>query len=82
MRRKLEELGTTDIPGFSRFDENRMPKRFTRLRYAIDTMVPFIDLHAYANYYPENIFVRAYSIVQHVCGWWWVTVFIASAAIL
>jgi len=59
-----------------------MPVRFTYGRYAIDTMLPFINLHAYNNYYPEWWPFRVLSVVQHVCGWWWLTVFIASAAIL
>lgn len=82
IRRQLELFGNTEKLGFSLFDGNKMPVRFTYGRYAIDTMLPFIDLHAYNNYYPEHLLIRVISVAQHVCGWWWITVFIASAAIL
>lgn len=82
LRRRLERFGNTEILGFSRFDSNKMPTRFTHWRYSVDTMLPFIDLHAYSNYYPEAGWMRAFSICQHVIGWWFMTVFVASAAIL
>lgn len=82
LRAKLEEFGNTETLGFSLFDRNKMPTRFTHWLYSVDTMLPFIDLHAYGNYYPESGFIRACSVVQHVLGWWLITVFIASAAIL
>lgn len=82
LRRNLESFGDTDIVGFGRFDLNKMPKRFSHHRFSFDTMVPVIDLHAYNNYYPMSGWLRGLSIMQHVFGWWWVTVFIASAAIL
>ncbi|MEM7044329.1 MAG: hypothetical protein AAF543_16085 [Pseudomonadota bacterium] len=81
-RERLERFGNTEIAGFGRFDANKMPKRFTERIYSFDTMLPVIDLHAYSNYYPIKGWVRFISVAQHVCGWWWVTVFIASAAIL
>lgn len=59
-----------------------MPTRFTYWRYSIDTMLPVIDLHAYGTYYPVSAWMRALCVTQHVLGWWWLTVFIASAAIL
>ncbi|MGI9452009.1 MAG: hypothetical protein ACR2QH_15420 [Geminicoccaceae bacterium] len=82
MRRKLELFGTTEKLGFSFFDRGKSPKRFTHWRYSIDTMLPVIDLHAYGNYYAESGWIRMFSVIQHVLGWWWLTVFIASAAIL
>jgi hypothetical protein len=82
LRRRLERFGNTEILGFSRFDSNKMPIRFTHWRYSVDTMLPFIDLHAYNSYYPEAGLLRAISIMQHVVGWWLMTVFVASAAIL
>ncbi len=82
LRKQLERFGNTETVGFSRFDSNKMPKRFTHWLYSVDTMLPVIDLHAYGNYYPVWGPMRAISAVQHVLGWWWVTVFIASAAIL
>lgn len=82
LRRKLDRFGSTQKLGFSMFDDGKKPTRFTHWRYSIDTMVPFIDLHAYSNYYPESTFMRFTSVVQHVIGWWLMTVFIASAAIL
>lgn len=82
LRLKLEHFGNTETLGFSLFDRNKMPTRFTHWLYSIDTMLPFIDLHAYGNYYPESGWIRACSVMQHVLGWWLITVFIASAAIL
>ncbi len=82
LRRKLERFGSTEKLGFSLFNGDKRPTRFTHWRYSIDTMVPFIDLHAYSNYYPELGFMRFVSVFQHVIGWWLMTVFVASAAIL
>ncbi len=45
-------------------------------------MIPVIDLHAYSNYYPEWGRMRGITVIQHIFGWWWLTVFVASAAIL
>ncbi len=45
-------------------------------------MIPVIDLHAYSSYYPEWWPMRGVTVIQHICGWWWLTVFVASAAIL
>ncbi len=81
-RARIEAFGNTGIPGFGRFDANKMPKRFSHGLYSFDTMIPLIDLHGYSNYYPIAKWMRTVSILQHVAGWWWVTVFIASAAIL
>ena len=82
LRQRLGHFGNTETLGFSLFDSNKMPTRFTHWLYSIDTMLPFIDLHAYGNYYPESGWIRTCSIIQHVLGWWLLTVFIASAAIL
>ena len=82
LRRELERFGNTERVGFSLFDLGKEPVRFSYLRYSVDAMLPFIDLHAYNYYYPVKPWVRVVSVVQHVCGWWWLTVFIASAAIL
>lgn len=82
LQQELERFGSTETIGFSRFEGTRMPKRFTRWQYSIDTMFPVIDLHAYSSYYPESSWMRFTSVCQHVVGWWLITVFIASAAIL
>lgn len=82
LRRLARHLGRTKVPGFSQFNAGQQPSRFTPLRYSIDTMLPVIDLHAYSNYYPEWTWMRGVTVVQHILGWWWLTVFIASAAIL
>ena len=76
------QLGSTDIFGFSRFNPEQLPSRFTPWRYSIDAMIPVIDLHAYNNYYPEARWMRFVPVIQHLLGWWWITVFVASAAIL
>lgn len=75
-------VGTTERFGFSRFNEGQHPTRFTPWRYSIDAMIPVIDLHAYSNYFPEWWPMRGLTVLQHLLGWWWLTVFVASAAIL
>ena len=45
-------------------------------------MLPVINLHAYTEYYPRNRAVRVFSFVQHIIGWWMLSVFLASATIL
>ena len=82
LRRKFERFGNTERLGFSLFDLGKEPVRFSYLRYRVDAMLPFIDLHAYNYYYPVSWPARIVSVTQHVLGWWWLTVFIASAAIL
>lgn len=82
VRRAEAAFGETEVYGFSAFNKEHRPTRFTPLRYSIDTMIPVIDLHAYSSYYPEWWPMRGVSVIQHICGWWWLTVFVASAAIL
>lgn len=80
--RLARDAGSTQVHGFSQFNSGQMPTRFTPIRYSIDAMVPVIDLHAYSNYYPEWWVMRGVTVFQHVLGWWWLSVFVASAAIL
>jgi hypothetical protein len=89
LARRLRRLGNvnlnagrTKVFGFSGFSTEQHPTKFTMWRYSMDAMIPVIDLHAYSTYYPESPWMRAVTVVQHICGWWWLTVFIASAAIL
>jgi hypothetical protein len=82
LQRAGAPFGETKVYGFSAFNKEHRPTRFTALRYSIDTMIPVIDLHAYSSYYPEWWPMRGVTVIQHICGWWWLTVFVASAAIL
>lgn len=75
-------VGTSKVFGFSLFEHEQKPGRFTVFRYSVDAMLPVIDLHAYSRYYPESFLLRAFAVTQHIIGWWWLTVFLASAAIL
>jgi len=74
--------GDSKTFGFSHFDVKIKPSKFTYFRYSLDTMLPVVYLHTYTNYYPESTWVRALAIIQHLLGWWWVTVFLASVALL
>jgi hypothetical protein len=69
------------VPGFMQYDRNRQPQHFNLWRYAIDTMIPVIDLHAYNQYYPIQGVVRSFAMLQHVVGWWVLTSFLASLAV-
>jgi hypothetical protein len=79
---RSDRRGNSDVPGFSQFDRKKVPTKFTLGRYSIDSMLPVIDLHAYSRYYAESWPVRGIAIMQHICGWWWSTVFIAAVALL
>jgi len=74
--------GDSKTFGFSHFDVKIKPSKFTHFRYSLDTMLPVVYLHTYTNYYPESAGIRALAVFQHLLGWWWVTVFLASVAIL
>ncbi len=58
------------------------PRQFSVWRYSLDAMLPVINLHAYDRYYLEDTKFRWIPGLQHVFGWWWTTVLIASASIL
>lgn len=72
----------TEVPGFSQFDHQKEPKSFSVVAFATDAVLPFINLHAYSVFYPDHWFPRAFSFVQHFFGWWMLTSFLASAAVL
>lgn len=69
-------------PGFMQYDQKLEPKRFKISLYSLDAMLPLINLHHYDLYYPRSNIVRGWTVIQHVLGWWWLTAFIAAAAIL
>ena len=79
---RVSYVGDSKIYGFSQFDIASKPRRITLLRYSLDCIIPVINLHAYSNYYPEWGFIRFLSVCQHILGWWLLTVFLASVAIL
>ena len=58
------------------------PRQFSVWRYSLDAMLPVVNLHAYERYYLEDTKFRWIPALQHVFGWWWTTVLIASASIL
>ena len=74
-------VGDSGKIGFSHFDKELRPSRFTLFRYSLDCMIPLLNLHCYLNYYPESWAMRGVTVFQHTCGWWWTTVFLASITI-
>ena len=74
--------GSDAVPGFTQFGGEDRPRRFKFWQYSLDAMLPVISLHAYDRYYVTYWPVRILAMGQHVAGWWLVTVFLASAAIL
>ncbi len=73
-----------DVPtyGFQSLDSKRNPGKFTVWRYSLDTILPVINLHAYDRFVIDKMEWRWIPALQHFLGWWWLTVFLASAAIL
>jgi hypothetical protein len=70
------------VPGFMQYQRDRRPADFSTWAFSADAVLPVINLHAYTEYYPRSRAVRAFSFVQHIIGWWMLSVFLASAAIL
>ena len=70
------------VNGFCQFDTSSNPVNFRLWQYSLDVMLPLISLHAYDRYYPDALYMRALVIIQHVLGWWLVTVFLASLTLL
>jgi hypothetical protein len=48
----------------------------------VDVTIPVVDLHAYSQYFPASGWVRALSVLQHLTGWWVLTSFLASLAVI
>ena len=80
----LKEFGSVAQPGFAHFDKiNEVGyKDFRLMRYSLDAMVPVVSLYGYDKFYPIDGHARFVSSVQHIAGWWWLTVFTASLTIL
>lgn len=74
--------GYSYVPGFKQFDKEKDPKEFEIIRYSIDAMLPVINLHTYDHYYTRSRALRVYAGVQHAVGWFLITIFLVSAAIL
>jgi hypothetical protein len=72
----------TLVPGFMQYQRDRRPADFSVWAFSADAVLPVINLHAYTEYYPRNQAVRVFSFVQHIVGWWMLSVFLASATIL
>jgi hypothetical protein len=70
------------VPGFMQYQRDRRPADFSTWAFSADAVLPVINLHAYTEYYPRNRAVRVFSFVQHIIGWWMLSVFLASATIL
>ena len=69
-------------PGFLQHDRNRQPQDFNLWRLAVDATLPVIDLHAYNQYFPVRRGLRGFMMLQRVFGWWLLTSFLASLAVL
>lgn len=72
----------TEVPGFLHFSQGLDPAKFGIWRYSLDAMLPVINLHAYDRYFLKSRRWRWVPVLQHLLGWWWITVFLASATIL
>ncbi|HSA82490.1 MAG TPA: hypothetical protein VLE23_16865 [Geminicoccaceae bacterium] len=70
------------VAGFMQYQRDRRPADFSVWAFSADAVLPVINLHAYTEYYPRNRAVRAFSFVQHIVGWWMLSIFLASATIL
>lgn len=80
--RKVQPRGSTAVAGFAQYDAEINPKSFPILVFNLDAALPVVNFHAYDSYYPDNVVVRVVSYFQHAFGWWMLTVFVASLAIL
>ena len=74
------EEGYSLVGGFIQFERDRMPREFDLLIFSADATLPVIDLHAYNTFYPSR--QRWVPGVQHVFGWWLISVFLASVTVL
>ena len=70
------------IAGFVCTSEGTITAPFYILRYSLDAMLPVVDLHVYRTYQARWALVRFAAAAQHVAGWWFITSFLASLAIL
>jgi hypothetical protein len=70
------------VPGFMQYQRDRRPADFSIWAFSADAMLPVINLHAYTEYYPSNQAIRLFSFLQHIVGWWMLSIFLASATIL
>jgi hypothetical protein len=70
------------VPGFMQYQRDRRPADFSIWAFSADAMLPVINLHAYTEYYPNNQAIRLFSFLQHIVGWWMLSIFLASATIL
>jgi hypothetical protein len=74
--------GLSRLVGFRQYDVDREPKDFGVFLYGLDTIMPVINLQLYNNFYPEGFVIRMVTHSMHVIGWYLITVFLISAAIL
>jgi hypothetical protein len=72
----------SDVPGFMQFDQDSRPMRFSLWTFSLDATVPVLNLHAYDKYYPCDPMIRLVSKVQRMLGWVFLSILIASAAVL
>lgn len=75
-------MNISSVPGFMQRDRDRQPQDFNLLRLAVDVTIPVIDLHAYNQYFPARRGLRTFMVLQHLIGWWVLTSFLASLAVL
>ncbi len=83
--KKLDEdeiLHVSSVGGFLQYDRNRQPQHFNLFRFALDSAIPVIDLHAYSQYYPVTYWARWWVMAQQIFGWYIVTSFLATIAVL
>ena len=76
--------GLSRVVGFRQYNLDREPEDFGLSLYALDTVLPVINLHLFDEFYPEWSTVRVATQILHALGWLLTlfTTFTVSAAIL
>jgi hypothetical protein len=69
-------------PGFMQYQRDKRPADFSLAVFSADALLPVLNLHAYTEYYPRSRPLRFFTFVQHVAGWYLLTIFLASATVL
>ena len=70
------------VAGFVRSNADVVAAKFSSARYSLDATLPVLNLHVYDSYIPTWSFLRLLAAIQHLIGWWLITSFLASLAIL
>ena len=87
-RRELARAGPpagsalTSRHGFVVAKTDQVGRRFSLWSYALDVTLPIIPLGRFGVFVPDNAFVRGFSYLHHILGWWLGALFIGALTIL